>query len=205
MREIIKEYLRKLEFLTGLKQFREMTLEDAKMLIDILEEKVNEYAWMTEQRLKEILKTGTEGGYGDFYHINVRTIATWCNTYFEQHKQLIVMELQSKTEEKQVSEEEKNYWIKVGNDNFRERWQEAKNGQIKPLFEWGPQFYRKFVDNGMIDEGSYSFDMESEKKKLRLEGRAVDTGVLVSRKNESVWKQFVKESIENGLNLPDHI
>ena len=206
MREIIKDWIKKLEFMTGLKQFKEMSPDDIKLLLDCLEQKVKEYHWMTEFRLNEIMKKGMEGHYGDFYHINVRTLATWCNTYQEHHKQLLLVENFPRQQEPEKSQEEIDYWKNKGKEMFIECWDKAKNGEIRSLAEWIPTNYQKFIDLGLLDESNYRFDESYESKMLKFEkGFGFSASMLVSKKKEMIWKQFIKDMIQKGIDLTKYL
>lgn len=206
MRDIIKEWLRKMEFLTGLKQFREMSLDDAKTMVDFLENKVKEYSWMTEARLNEIFKNGMEGGYGEFYSMNVRTLSTWCNTYYDHHKQKIIVEQFPKGEEKQESEEEIQKWLEVGRQLFVDCWEDAKKGVVKDLFFWGPYHYKRLEEKGILIPENYQVNEKELIKQLRLErGLSMSGSDIVSRKKNLVWKMFIRDCVSKKINLPDFI
>jgi len=206
MREILKTWLKKLEFMTGLKQFREMSLEDAKSLIDCLEEKVKEYHWMTEARLNDIMKKGMEGGYGDFYSINVRTVSQWCSTFYEHSKQKLLIEnFPREHEEKVVSEEEKQKWLEIGKENFREKFKESKDGHVAPLSEWGPYFYTNFVRDGILKEENYPVNMEQINAELRIAGRQYEEYAASSKKTEKIWRMFIKDMISKGVDLTQYL
>lgn len=202
MREILKDWLKKMEFLTGFKQFREMPLEDARMLIDFLEEKVKEYNWMTDSRLNEIMKRGMEGSYGEFYSMNVKTLSTWCNTYYEHHRQKIIMEQAKPTEQFVASEEEVNRWLKIGRDMFCEKWDDAKRGLIQDLWYWGPHYYSKLIAEGVLREEDYPVDEDRLKKEVRLErGLSFDMSSVISRKKNIIWKRFIQDCIRKDIDL----
>lgn len=206
MREIIKDWLKKMEFLTGLKQFREMPLEDAKMMIDFLEAKVKEYSWMTESRLNQIFKAGMEGVYGDFYSMNVRTLSTWCNTFYEHHKQQILVEQFPKSEAQEQSQEEIEKWLEIGRQNFREKWEAAKKGHIDDLWLWGPNMYRKMIQAGVLKESDYPYDDEYNRKLSRFEkGFAFTDTMFASKKEDNIWKRFVKDCVKNNIDLTQYI
>jgi len=206
MREIIKSWLKKMEFITGLKQVREMSADDLKMLVDFLEAKAKEYSWMTEDRLNEIMKTGMEGGYGEFYHMNVRTLSVWCNTYHDHHKQKILVEQFPKSADPEPSEEEKEQWLEVGRQIFRDCWQDAKNGHIKDLFFWGPYHYRKFEELGLLKADHYKVDELEIKKQLRLEkGLMFGMSDVAGRKKNIVWKKFIADCISRKIDLPSYL
>jgi hypothetical protein len=219
MREIIKNWLKKLEVMTGLKQFRvpdpvpKGYNEELTALIDSLEAKINEYHWMTEHRLNEIMKRGMEGEfvyvdpkgvrYGEFYSINVKTITQWCNTYYEHHKQHILIENFPKDKDPEPSKEEIAYWTKIGNDNFRMRFEESKNGYIAPLAEWGPYFYTNLMKKGLLTEENYQVDEKAINAELRLTGQLRDVMSFTTKKRERVWRMFIKDMIYKKINLPD--
>lgn len=206
MREILKEWLKKLEFMTGLKQFREMSIEDMKSLLDCLEEKVKEYHWMTESRLNEIMKKGMEGNYGDFYSINVRTVSQWCSLYYEHHKQLIIVENFPRESDPEKSQDEIDYWLNKGKEMFADCWERAKEGEIRPLAEWIPTNYQKFVDLGILKEENYRFDENYESRMMRIEkGLAFSAQMLIPRKKEMVWRQFIKDMISKGVDLTQYL
>lgn len=206
MREIIKDWLRKMEFLTGLKQFREMSLEDAKSMIDYLEAKVNEYSWMNESRLNHIFKAGMEGVYGEFYNMNVRTISSWCNTYYEHNKQKIILEQTKSNEAEEVSEEEKQKWLRIGRETFCERWEDAKRGVIQDLWYWGPHYYSKLVEKGVLNESDFQIDESRLVKELRLErGLQFDMSNVVSRKKNIIWKKFIQRCVLKKIDLTEHV
>jgi hypothetical protein len=206
MRDTIKAWLQKMEFITGLKQVRELSIDDLKMLVDFLESKVKEYSWMTDSRLNEIMKRGMEGGYGDFYHMNVKTLSVWCNTYYEHHKQKIMIEQFPKESEVAQSDREVQYWKRVAREMFLDSWEKAKTGDIRPVAEWLPSTYDKCIDAGLLNEADYPFDEGRAKKELRIEkGLGFLNSMLVSRKKESIWRRFIQDCIKNGINLPNEI
>jgi hypothetical protein len=206
MRDIIKSWLQKMEFITGLKQIREMSIDDLKVLVDYLESKVKEYNWMTESRLNEIMKFGMEGGYGDFYHMNVRTLSIWCNTYYEHHKQKILVEQFPRSSDPEPSHEEIEYWKSIARKMFLDSWEKAKQGEIRPLAEWLPSTYDKCIEAGLLDESKYPFDENRARKELRIErGLGFLHSALVSRKKESIWKRFIIDCVKNGIDLPIEI
>jgi hypothetical protein len=206
MREIIKSWLQKMEFITGLKQIRELSVDDLKMLVDFLESKAKEYSWMTDARLNEIMKRGMEGGYGEFYHMNVKTLSVWCNTYYEHHKQKIMVEQFPKTSDPAQSEEEVQYWKQVARKMFLDSWEKAKTGEIRPLAEWLPSTYDKCIEAGLLNEGDYPFDENRAKKELRIEkGLGFLNSMLVSRKKESIWRRFIQDCVRMGVDLPNEI
>jgi hypothetical protein len=69
MNEIILTHLRKMEFVCGLKQFKEYKKEEASELLGCLSKLFGSYGWMTEARVDYILHAGMRGQYGDFYHV----------------------------------------------------------------------------------------------------------------------------------------
>ena len=216
MREIFKEWLKKLEFMTGLKQFRDISPDDARLLLDCLEEKVKEYHWMTESRLNDIMKKGMEGGfvyvdpkgvrYGEFYSINVKTITQWCSTYYENHKQLFMIENFPRSEEEEVSQEEIDRRLEVGRQIFRDCWEKAKGGEIRPLFEWIPTNYQKFIDLGLLKESDYRFDEVYESRMMRIhKGLSFTPTDLIPKRKEMIWKQFIKDMVSQKIDLPSYL
>ncbi len=206
MRDVIKSWLQKMEFLTGLKQTREMSAEDLKTLVDFLESKAKEYSWMTESRLNEIMKKGMEGGYGEFYHMNVKTISIWCNSYYEHHKQKIIVEQFRKDSSPEQPEDEVEYWKKVARNMFLQSWDYAKKGDIRPLAEWLPSTYDKCIDAGLLNEADYPFDESRAKKELRIEkGLGFLHSALISKRKESIWRRFIVDCIKKGIDLPSEI
>jgi hypothetical protein len=95
MDEMILTHLRKMEFVCGLKQFKEYKKEEANELLGCLSKLFGSYGWMTEDRVNYILHAGMRGQYGDFYHVNEKTVSVWINQYYAHHQSQIVQEVQA--------------------------------------------------------------------------------------------------------------
>ena len=152
MNEIILTHLRKMEFVCGLKQFKEYKEQDATELIEGLSKLFGSYGWMTEARVDYILHAGMRGQYGDFYHVNEKTVSVWINQYYAHHQSQIVQEVQAlNNKEKEPSNEEIAYWIEVGKQIFRDNYQYAKDtGFCRDIAEWGMNWFDKFQEKGIL-------------------------------------------------------
>jgi hypothetical protein len=128
-KEIILDACLNLEFVAGLKQFRDYSKEDKQRLIDCLSECTKAFLWLTNKRLEYILFNGIRGNYGDFYSLNERTLNQWINKYYESNKSNILIELNPKNEDDKLSDEEKEQWRQAGIKRFLKNWEHSKNGK----------------------------------------------------------------------------
>lgn len=205
IRDILKEYLKDMEFLTGLKQFREMNKEDVVRLIDYLEETAKTFRWMNPKRLDFILKNGMQGSYGDFYGMNVKTLTKWLSMYYEQNKHQIIIELGAMGEiETEISDQEKEYWRNIGRKRFKENWDQAKDsGFVNDLDKWGPYWYKKMVDKGVLKENLYPMKEleENAKRMLRVERKDRNPASIKAKVDNAIWKEFISYCIQHGPDL----
>lgn len=205
MNEIILTHLRKMEFVCGLKQFKEYKKEDATELIKCLEDLFRKFGWMTDDRVDYILQAGMRGQYGDFYHVNEKTVNGWISQYYQHHQSQIVMEIQNQNnKEKEPTEDEIAYWIEIGKNIFRENYQSAKDtGYCKDLAEWGINWFYRFQENGMLKPWLYNVEqIESDvRKELRLISRYVEESTVGAKSKNKIWKLFILEAIAENKNL----
>lgn len=205
MRATILKHLQKMEFVCGLKQFKEYKEEEAYELLDCLEKLFKTYGWMTEERVEYILHAGLRGHYGDFYHVNEKTVSGWIQQYYNHHQSQIVMEIQAKNnQEKEISDEEKERWIEIGKQIFRDNYQHAKEtGFCRDLGEWGMNWFRKFEEKGILKP--WEFDVETiendVRRELRLTTRYIEESQVGAKSKNRIWKQFILESIKEKRNL----
>jgi NADH:ubiquinone oxidoreductase subunit E len=61
MKEIIVKHLKKMEFVCGLKQFKEYKEDEAIELISCLHDLFKKFGWMTDDRVDYILQLECEG------------------------------------------------------------------------------------------------------------------------------------------------
>ena len=107
--------------------FKEYKEQEANQLIDCLNDLFKKYGWMTDERVDYILQAGMRGQYGDFYHVNEKTVNTWIMQYYHHHQSQIVQEVQAKNnQEKEATDEEIKHWIEVGKNIFKENYKLAK-------------------------------------------------------------------------------
>lgn len=202
MREVIKEAAKKLEFVTGLKQMREYNEDQLKMLLDTLAQCASEYKWLTPGTLEYILKNGMRGKYGEFYHLNEKTLTSWIKSYHKDNEQKINLSLFKKEEEIEVSEEEKQYWNQIGNDNFKQKFEDSKIGAVPVLAEWGPYFYTRFLEKGLLKEEDYPIDESHIQAELRISGQLQNAWLFTTKKRDRIWRLFIKDMINKKIDLP---
>jgi len=205
MNEIILTHLRKMEFVCGLKQFKEYKKEEASELLGCLSKLFGSYGWMTEARVDYILHAGMRGQYGDFYHVNEKTVSVWINQYYAHHQSQIVQEVQAlNNKEKEPSNEEIAYWIEVGKQIFRDNYQYAKEtGFCRDIAEWGMNWFNKFQEKGILKPWEYNVeDMENDvRKELRLTVRYVDETSVGAKTKNKIWKLFILQAIRENKDL----
>ncbi len=205
MNEIILTHLRKMEFVCGLKQFKEYKKEEASELLGCLSKLFGSYGWMTEARVDYILHAGMRGQYGDFYHVNEKTVSVWINQYYAHHQSQIVQEVQAlNNKEKEPTNEEIAYWIEVGKQTFRDNYQEAKQtGNCKHLADWGMYWFNKFQEKGILKPWEFNVEeMENEvRKELRLTVRYVDETSVGAKTKNKIWKLFILQAIREKKDL----
>ena len=205
MRKTILKHLQKMEFVCGLKQFKEYKKEDANELIECLHDLFKKFGWMTEERVDYILQAGMRGQYGDFYHVNEKTINGWINQYYMHHQSQIVMEVQNASnKEKEPSAEEIAYWIEIGKNIFRENYQHAKDtGFCRDIAEWGINWFNKFQEKGILKPWAYNVEeIEQEvRKELRLTKHWVEESTVGAKSKNKIWKLFILESIRENRDL----
>jgi NADH:ubiquinone oxidoreductase subunit E len=205
MRKTILKHLQKMEFVCGLKQFKEYKKEDANELIECLHDLFKKFGWMTEERVDYILQAGMRGQYGDFYHVNEKTVNGWINQYYMHHQSQIVMEVQNASnKEKEPSAEEIAYWIEIGKNIFRENYQHAKDtGFCRDIAEWGINWFNKFQEKGILKPWVYNVEeIEQEvRKELRLTKHWVEESTVCAKSKNKIWKLFILESIRENRDL----
>jgi NADH:ubiquinone oxidoreductase subunit E len=205
MKAIILKHLQKMEFVCGLKQFKEYSQEDAKELLDCLNKLFTSYGWMTENRVDYILHAGMRGQYGDFYHVNEKNVSGWINQYYAHHQSQIVQEVQAmNNKDQEPTNEEIEYWIEVGKKIFRDNYQYAKDhGYCKDLAEWGANWFNKFQEKGILKPWMYQVeDIENDvRRELRLTTRYIDEVTVGAKSKNKIWKLFILESIKENRNL----
>jgi hypothetical protein len=205
MNEIILTHLRKMEFVCGLKQFKEYKKEEASELLGCLSKLFGSYGWMTEARVDYILHAGMRGQYGDFYHVNEKTVSVWINQYYAHHQSQIVQEVQAlNNKEKEPSNEEIAYWIEVGKQIFRDNYQYAKDtGFCRDIAEWGMNWFNKFQEKGILKPWEFNVEeMENDvRKELRLMVRYVDETSVGAKTKNKIWKLFILQAIRENKDL----
>ena len=194
-----------MEFVCGLKQFKEYKEEEAIELITCLHDLFKKFGWMTDDRVDYILQAGMRGQYGDFYHVNEKTVNGWINQYYMHHQSQIVMEVQNaNNKEKEPTEEEIAYWIEIGKNIFRDNYQHAKEtGYCRDLAEWGINWFNKFQERGILKPWTYNVE-EIEKdvrKELRITQKWVEESTVGAKSKNKIWKLFILESIRENKNL----
>jgi hypothetical protein len=205
MNEIILTHLRKMEFVCGLKQFKEYKKEEAAELLGCLSKLFGSYGWMTEARVDYILHAGMRGQYGDFYHVNEKTVSVWINQYYAHHQSQIVQEVQAlNNKEKEPTSEEIAYWIEIGKQIFRDNYQHAKEtGFCRDLAEWGVNWFNKFQEKGILKPWEFNVEeMENDvRKELRLTVRYVDEVSVGAKTKNKIWKLFILQAIREKKDL----
>ena len=205
MNEIILTHLRKMEFVCGLKQFKEYKKEEASELLGCLSKLFGNYGWMTEARVDYILHAGMRGQYGDFYHVNEKTVSVWINQYYAHHQSQIVQEVQAlNNKEKEPSNEEIAYWIEVGKQIFRDNYQYAKDtGFCRDIAEWGMNWFNKFQEKGILKPWEFNVEeMENDvRKELRLTVRYIDETSVGAKTKNKIWKLFILQAIRENKDL----
>ena len=203
-RDIIKQYLEDMEFLTGLKQMDSLSKDDVVKLIDYLMETVKKHIkWLNVKRLKIILDKGYSGQYGEFYGMNVKTLSKWITLYHGQNQHTITMEVLGTERYEVNNDREKEYWEKMARENFSEKWKEAvENGKIAPLYEWNPWYFDFFEEKGLLVKSDYDIEKwEKEGKRHNLvSGRGLGAS-LVPYVNERIWKSFIQKCIDQKIDL----
>ena len=205
MKKKILTHLEKMEFVCGLKQFKEYKIEEAEQLLDCLHKLFASFGWMTEARVDYILHAGLRGQYGDFYHVNEKTVNGWISQYYQHHQSQIVQEVQAaNNQEKEITQEEIAYWIEIGKQIFRDNYQYAKEtGQCKDLAEWGVNWFNKFQEKGILKPWEFPVqEIESDaRRELRLNTKWIDESSVAAKSKNKIWKMFIFQSIEQNKNL----
>jgi hypothetical protein len=205
MKEIILKHLQKMEFVCGLKQFKEYSPEDGFELLDCLIKLFRSYGWMNESRVDYILHAGMRGQYGDFYHVNEKNVSGWINQYYAHHQSQIVQEVQAMNRvDREPTEEEIAQWIEIGKQIFRDNYQSAKeSGFCKDLAEWGGNWFNKFQEKGILKPWEYPVeDIEKDvRRELRISTRYIDEVTVGAKSKNKIWKLFILESIKENKNL----
>jgi len=205
MKEIILKHLQKMEFVCGLKQFKEYSQEDGVELLNCLNKLFTSYGWMNESRVDYILHAGMRGQYGDFYHVNEKNVSGWINQYYAHHQSQIVQEVQAMNRvDREPTEEEIAQWIEIGKQIFRDNYQSAKeSGFCKDLAEWGGNWFNKFQEKGILKPWEYPVeDIEKDvRRELRISTRYIDEVTVGAKSKNKIWKLFILESIKENRNL----
>ena len=209
MKGIILKHLQKMEFVCGLKQFKEYNQEDAVELLNCLNKLFTSYGWMNESRVDYILHAGMRGQYGDFYHVNEKNVSVWINQYYAHHQSQIVQEVQAMNRQhKEPTDEEIAEWIEIGKQIFRDNYQHAKeSGYCRDLAEWGGNWFNKFQEKGILKPWEYPVeDIEKDvRRELRLSTRYIDEMTVGAKSKNKIWKLFILESIAENKNLDELI
>jgi NADH:ubiquinone oxidoreductase subunit E len=205
MKKTILTHLQKMEFVCGLKQFKEYKEEDAKEILECLYKLFVSYGWMNDSRVDYILHAGMRGQYGDFYHVNEKTVNGWISQYYAHHQSQIVQEVQAlNNQEKEASPEEIAYWIEIGKQIFRDNYEHAKEtGYCKDLAEWGINWFYKFQEKGILKPWEYPVE-EIEtgvRRELRISSKWIDESSVSAKSKNRLWKMFILESIKEKRNL----
>jgi len=205
MKGIILKHLQKMEFVCGLKQFKEYSQEDGVELLNCLNKLFTSYGWMDEKRVDYILHAGMRGQYGDFYHVNEKNVSGWISQYYAHHQSQIVQEVQAMNQvHREPTEEEIAEWIEIGKQIFRDNYQSAKEiGFCKDLAEWGGNWFNKFQEKGILKPWEYPVeDIEKDvRRELRISTRYIDEITVGAKSKNKIWKLFILESIAKNKNL----
>ena len=205
MNETILTHLRKMEFVCGLKQFKEYKKEEASELLGCLSKLFGSYGWMTETRVDYILHAGMRGQYGDFYHVNEKTVNGWINQYYMHHQSQIVMEIQNlHNKDREQSPEEIAHWNEIGKQTFKDNYQHAKEtGTCRHLAEWGVYWFNRFQEKGILKPWEFNVEeMENDvRRELRLTVRYVDETSVGAKTKNKIWKVFILQSIRENKEL----
>jgi hypothetical protein len=194
-----------MEFVCGLKQFKEYKKEEANELLGCLSKLFGSYGWMSEARVDYILHAGMRGQYGDFYHVNEKTVSVWINQYYAHHQSQIVQEVQAlNNKEKEPTTEEIAYWIEIGKQIFRDNYQHAKEtGFCRDIAEWGINWFNKFQEKGILKPWEFNVEQieNDARKELRLTTRYVEESTVGAKTKNKIWKLFILDAIKNNKNL----
>jgi NADH:ubiquinone oxidoreductase subunit E len=205
MKATILKHLQKMEFVCGLKQFKDYNQEDAKEILECLGKLFASYGWMNDDRVDYILHAGMRGQYGDFYHVNEKTVNGWISQYYSHHQSQIVQEVQAlNNQEKEASPEEIAYWVEIGKQIFRDNYEHAREtGYCKDLAEWGINWFYKFQEKGILKPWEYPVeDIEKDvRRELRISTRHIDEAMVGGKSKNKLWKMFILESIKEKRNL----
>jgi hypothetical protein len=205
MKATILKHLQKMEFVCGLKQFKDYNQDDAKEILECLGKLFSSYGWMNDDRVDYILHAGMRGQYGDFYHVNEKTVNGWISQYYAHHQSQIVQEVQAlNNQEKEASPEEIAYWVEIGKQIFRDNYEHAREtGYCKDLAEWGINWFYKFQEKGILKPWEYPVeDIEKDvRRELRLTTRHIDEVMVGGKSKNKLWKMFILESIKEKRNL----
>jgi len=205
MKATILKHLQKMEFVCGLKQFKDYNQDDAKEILECLGKLFASYGWMNDDRVDYILHAGMRGQYGDFYHVNEKTVNGWISQYYAHHQSQIVQEVQAlNNQEKEASPEEIAYWVEIGKQIFRDNYKHAREtGYCKDLAEWGINWFYKFQEKGILKPWEYPVeDIEKDvRRELRLTTRHIDEVMVGGKSKNKLWKMFILESIKEKRNL----
>lgn len=202
-KEIITESLLDLEFITGLKQIKEYTKDEASRLVNALDDLFASHKWMNNARVQSILKQGMLGNYGEVYHINLKTVSRWIEKYKQNHQHQINLEMQfSKPEEKKATQDEIDFWIEIGKKRFREKYKiSERTGNVPHISDWGPHWYHRMIEAGHLNESKFDMDSHEKvvKQSLRLESKFINQIEVLARVKNRVWAQFILSKIKEGV------
>lgn len=210
MREVILNHLKRMEFVCGLKQFKEYDKSEAIELMNCLENLFRSFSWMNESRVDHILRYGLRGEYGEFYHVNERTVNGWINKYYQNNNSEIVREVihRHHNQEKSTTQEEIDYWINVGKQTFRDKFEESKKTGIVPhLSDWGIYWFARMKEKGILNPDDYPVNeiKHEVRKELRLTERFIEETTVNARAKNKVWKLFIKDCISKQIDLTQYI
>jgi hypothetical protein len=145
------------------------------------------------------------GQYGDFYHVNEKTVSVWINQYYAHHQSQIVQEVQAlNNKESEPSNEEIAYGIEVGKEIFRKNYQYAKDtGYCLDIAEWGMNWFNKFQEKGILKPWDFNVEeLESDvRRELRLTTRYVEESTVGAKTKNKIWKLFILDAIKQKKDL----
>ena len=205
MRKNILKHLQKMEFVCGLKQFKEYKEQDANELIECLNDLFKKFGWMSDERVDYILHAGMRGQYGDFYHVNEKTVNGWINQYYQHHQSQIVMEIQNlHNKDREQSPEQIAHWNEIGKQTFRDNYKHAKEtGTCRHIAEWGVYWFNRFQEKGILKPWLFNVEEieQDVRKELRITQKWVEESTVAAKSKNRIWKLFILESIKENKNL----
>jgi hypothetical protein len=71
------------------------------------------------------------------------------------------------------------------------------------LGEWGPNWFNKFQENGMLKPWLYNVEqIESDvRRELRLVSKYIEESTVGAKSKNKIWKLFILEAIKENKNL----